>query len=71
MDFLGLSEKFGRVVFSQEEMVNRCSNFDSQPFCKLLVLDTEILDGGLVADFFEEVGETMAFDDISAKSRDV
>lgn len=45
MSALGLCKQIRRVVLSQEEMINCCGDFDPEPFCEFLILDTEVSDG--------------------------
>lgn len=51
-------------------MVDSSGDFNAQPFRELLVLDAEILYSFLLFNFLEELGEAIAFDNITAEPRD-
>jgi hypothetical protein len=67
MNLLRLRKELRRIIFREEEMVDSRRNLDSQPFCKLLVLYTQVLDRLLVLDLLEEFGEAVTLDNVTAE----
>lgn len=53
MNPLRLGEQLRRVVFSQEQVVDRGCDFYPQPLGEFLVLNTEILYGLFFLDFLK------------------
>lgn len=68
MRLSGLSKNIWRVIFGKEEMIYGGSNFNTKPFCELLILDTQVLDSVLDLNFLEEIRQTISFNNVLSKS---
>lgn len=68
MNLLGLCEELWGVVLCKEQVVDRCSDFDSQPFGEFLILERQVLNCLLLFDLGEELCKTIAFNNVTTKS---
>lgn len=69
MDAPELCEELGRVVFGEEQVVDGGGDFDPQPLGELAVLNAEFGYRLLEPDFFKELREAVALDNVLAEPR--
>ena len=68
MNLFGLSKHFWRIILGEEQMIDSSCHFNTKPFSKLAVLNAQIFYGRLLLNLLEQLGETIALNNVSTES---